>query len=142
MTTTHQTKKDTTRLWKEYVSAKRARGCRIHEYISRCRFLKIVKAVTSGQQTSKKCMEYMLVSLVYNNFHLLGSIVDRYVQSKARKDELHELLIATVDFLKHGFTRHVDDGDYCVQKSRYALSETHEAGPFAELSSTRRMWHG
>ncbi len=64
-------------------------------------FFKIIGRLTSGQLQMKKCLDYNLGVLIFENVKKLESIINGCVQEATKKEELLKQLTSVSDFLKH-----------------------------------------
>ena len=86
------------------------------EIIGNVSFKKIVKALTSHDQRSKAAIYDTSGSLVYDNFHLINSIV-----STSDKNEIQLLAVALEAFLKGFYESHV--GTFSVTNTDFGFGE-------------------
>lgn len=70
--------------------------------------MSMLRALTSGEQKMKSCIDYCLGVLVFENIRTLKGIITAFVPEVSKRKLLLKQAEAVADFLKHGYSHHVD----------------------------------
>ena len=94
-------------LFRNYVKNMTEEGNR--KTISRRSFLRIATRLTSGQTRSKKCLDYCLGVLVFDNVHKLDRVLNSYIIDVQVREQLKKELDSVVEYLKHDYVTELRD---------------------------------
>ena len=89
--------------------------------VGRSTFMRTISRITSGQMQLKTCIDYCFGVLLFENVRTLEFIVKSNVSDVLKQSQLVEQLTAVSDFLKHGYSTHLDTDSDFVHETRRAL---------------------
>ena len=78
-------------------------------YLGRTTFIKIIRLLTKGEVKQKSCIDYMLSTLVHENFKVVREILKRELRCVETSKKFLRIVEAAVDFLKYSFSTHISE---------------------------------
>jgi hypothetical protein len=112
-------------MWQEYQTWFKEKHGDDEVHLPRTAVFEILRHVTNGQKRALSAVNYLLGSLIYDNFIVVERIISLYTSAteEQRKLRLHAALAS--NFLKNVYTKHIvlddNDGKVCTHGLEYAL---------------------